>query len=156
MLQLDHAKRQETVVKAVAIGADHAGYELKDQLKAFLQAQNITVNDVGTYSADATDYADYAHVVAGLVEDRQVDYGVLICGTGIGMSMAANRHAGIRAAVCPSTEHARLGRAHNDANVLCLGARLTPASLAEEILSIFVATPFEGGRHRKRVSKLTP
>lgn len=156
MLQLDHAKRQEILVKAVAIGADHAGYALKDQLSAFLQAQNITVNDVGAKSADATDYADYAHAVAGLVEDRQVDYGVLICGTGIGMSMAANRHGGVRAAVCPSTEHARLGRAHNDANVLCLGAKLTPASLAKEILSIFFATPFEGGRHRKRVSKLTP
>ena len=156
MLQLDHAKRQAILVQAIAIGADHAGYELKDQLSAFLQAQNIKVDDIGTHSAEATDYADYAHVVAGLVEDRQVDYGVLICGTGIGMAMAANRHPGIRAAVCPSAEHARLGRAHNNANILCLGARLTPPSLAEEILSIFVATPFDGGRHRQRVSKLTP
>ena len=145
----------------IAVGSDHAGYEdppphYKPELIAHLGVKGHDVTNCGTDSSEAVDYPDVAEEVCAKVLHGEADLGVLICGTGIGMSMAANRHTGIRAAVCPSTEHARLGRAHNDANVLCLGARLTPAALAEEILSIFVATPFEGGRHQIRVSKLTP
>lgn len=152
MLYLDIENHQQTV----ALGADHAGFELKEQLKVYLQAQHFKVKDVGTHSTDSVDYTDFAHTVAALVQDRNVDYGVLVCGTGLGMAMAANRHDGVRAAVCPSSDHARLGRSHNDANVLCLGGRLTPYTLAEDIMSIFLTTPFEGGRHQRRVSKISP
>ncbi len=133
----------------IAIGADHAGFSLKEQLKAWLAAGGHRVIDHGTHSTDSVDYPDYAAAVADAVRAGGAERGVLVCGSGIGMAMAANKVAGVRAAVAGDTEVARLSRQHNDANVLALGARLTAPAQALE-----VATPFEGGRHARRVDKL--
>jgi ribose 5-phosphate isomerase B len=156
LLQLDHQDRSQTVVRSVAVGADHAGYELKEQLKRSLESRNIQVLDVGAETGEASDYPEYAHRLAQAVESGRVERGVLVCGTGIGMAMAANRHDGIRAAFCPTPEYARLSRAHNDANVLTLGGRFIPFELARSILEVFLDTPFEGGRHERRVARLNP
>jgi ribose 5-phosphate isomerase B len=136
-------------------GADHAGLELKDALAQRARSRGLEVVDLGTHDAASTDYPDFAHEVSRRVA-RGEGRGVLICGTGIGMSMAANRHPGVRAALCAEPFGARMTRRHNDANVLCLGARLTGPGLAEEIFDVFLDTPFEGGRHARRVSKIDP
>ena len=139
----------------ISIGADHAGYELKESIKKALAARGIAVDDVGTYSGDSVDYPDYAAKVATRVVSGESDRGILVCGTGIGMAMAANKIHGIRAAPAHDAASARLGREHNDANVLTLGARLTQTDLALELVRIFLDTPFEGGRHQRRVDKIT-
>jgi len=139
----------------ISIGADHAGYELKESIKQALAARGVTVDDVGTYSGDSVDYPDYAAEVAGRVVSGQSDRGILVCGTGIGMAMAANKVDGVRAAPAHDAASARLAREHNDANVLTLGARLTQTELALELVRIFLDTPFEGGRHQRRVDKIT-
>jgi len=154
LLQLDQPYDQEAVIRTIALGADHAGYALKEYIKGLLQGSDYKIEDQGAFSRDSTDYSDYASAVAQSIIEGGADLGILICGTGLGMSMAANRFKGIRAAVCPTVEHASLGRAHNNANVLCLGARFTPEELAKDILEIFLKTPFEGGRHESRVAKL--
>ncbi len=138
----------------IAIGADHAGYKAKEALKGALQKLGHTVIDLGTNSDESTDYPDYARKVAELVSRREADRGVLVCGTGIGMSMAANKVAGVRAAVVTSEETARMSRAHNDANVFCAGARVTDAATLERALKAWLETPFEGGRHERRVKKI--
>jgi ribose 5-phosphate isomerase B len=135
-------------------GSDHAGLPLKQLLVAHLRAKGIEVEDVGTHEAASTDYPDWAAPVARAVAAGQADFGLLVCGTGQGMAMAANRVPGVRAAVVADTFSARATRAHNDANVLCLGQRVVGPGLAEDILDAFLATPYEGGRHAARVAKL--
>ncbi len=140
--------------ETVAIAADHAGYELKDLLKADLEALGHDVLDLGTNSADSVDYPDFGHAVADAVTSGKAGRGVIVCGTGIGISMAANRHAGARAALCSDGLTARLSRQHNDANILALGARIIGVEAARDALREFLATAFEGGRHQRRVDKI--
>jgi len=137
-----------------AIGADHAGYEAKERVKRWLVEHGHGVDDVGTHGTASVDYPDFAGQVARKVAQGEADLGVLVCGTGIGMSMAANKVRGIRAAACAETFSARMSRRHNDANVLCLGARVLGSGLMEEILAAFVGGSFEGGRHAARVDKI--
>jgi ribose 5-phosphate isomerase B len=139
----------------IAIGSDHAGFALKEQLRDRLEKAGLEVADLGTNTPDSTDYPDYAEAVAGQVASGQADRGILVCYTGVGMSMAANKVKGIRAALCSNADQAQLARAHNDANVLTLGAKYTDYPLAGEIVDAFLATEFEGGRHGRRVGKIT-
>lgn len=139
----------------VAIGADHAGFPLKEAIKALLAGLGIEVQDVGTGSDESVDYPDFAARVAHGVADGAFDRGILVCGTGIGMAMAANKIAGVRAAPVTGIEGAKLSRLHNDANVLALGARLTATALALDIVRTFLETPFEAGRHQRRIDKIT-
>ncbi len=138
----------------IAIGSDHAGYQLKEALKRELEGSGVELEDVGTGDETSTDYPDYAERVAGRVVSGQSDRGILICGTGIGMAMAANKVRGIRAASVTDEVGARLARQHNDANVLALGGRVTPPDTAARLVRIFLDTPFEGGRHQRRVDKI--
>jgi ribose 5-phosphate isomerase B len=139
----------------IALGADHAGVALKDNLARLLDERGIPYTDFGTNSTDSVDYPDFAANVAHAVAGGDFDRGLLVCGSGIGMAIAANKVPGIRAAVATEAESARLSRSHNDANVLALGARLTPPDRAGEIVNAFLDTPFEGGRHQRRIDKLT-
>lgn len=138
----------------IAIASDHAGFELKTALVADLKAAGTPVLDLGTHSADSVDYPDFGDALARAILEGKASRGVLVCGTGIGISIAANRHKGIRAAHCRDTTDARFARLHNDANVLALGARTTGIEVAKDCLHTFLATPFEGGRHQRRVDKL--
>jgi ribose 5-phosphate isomerase B len=138
----------------VAIGADHAGFELKERLRRALEARGLEVRDHGTTSEASTDYPDFAARVAAAVAAGEAERGVLVCGTGVGMAMAANRRRGVRAVAANDLFTVGLARAHNDANVLALGARIVGAAHAEAILARFLETPFEGGRHERRVTKL--
>jgi ribose 5-phosphate isomerase B len=142
--------------EVIPIGADHAGFALKERLKAELAALGYEPLDLGTHSGDSTDYPDYAHPVAVRVERGEARRGVLLCGTGLGMSYAANRHRGVRAAVAWNPEIARLSRAHGDANVLVLPARYLSEGEGVEILRAWLKEPFEGGRHERRVTKIEP
>lgn len=138
----------------LAIGSDHAGFEYKEQIIKKLTAAGWQIADKGTYSPDSTDYPDYAHPVATMVEDGQAAAGILICGSGNGVCMTANKHQGIRAALCWNEELAALSRQHNNANVLCIPSRFISLDLAESMTDIFLSTAFEGGRHQKRVDKI--
>ena len=138
----------------IALGSDHAGFELKEQIKRKLESQDITIDDHGTHSADSCDYPDYARAVAEQVAAHQADFGILVCGTGIGMSITANKVDGIRAARVLSESDAELSREHNNANVLTLGARVTSAEEAFRIIEKWLATPAAGGRHGRRVDKI--
>ncbi len=138
----------------VAIGADHAGLRLKTLLIEELEKMGCEALDLGTNSPESVDYPDYAEAVAKALEDGEAARGILICGTGIGMGIAANRHPNIRAAVCHDVSSARLARQHNDANVLALGGRVTGDEVAKDCLRVFLNTAFEGGRHAHRVAKL--
>jgi len=140
---------------SVALGADHAGWELKEALKGWLLEGEYQVLDFGTHSPDSVDYPDYAQQVGESVAVGKVDRGVLVCGTGIGMAMAANKVAGVRAALCGDTFTARMSREHNDANVLALAGRLTDAEMGRAILKVWLETDFAGGRHARRVDKIT-
>lgn len=144
------------MAEVIPIGADHAGFALKERLKQELKKLGYEPLDLGTHSADSTDYPDYAHPVAGRVERGEARRGVLLCGTGLGMAYAANRHHGVRAAVAWSPEIARLARSHNDANVLVLPARYVSEAEGVDILRAWLDTPFEGGRHERRVEKIEP
>jgi ribose 5-phosphate isomerase B len=141
---------------SLAIAADHAGYGLKEVIKAALLDWGIPCEDLGTYSGRPADYPTFAHEVANGVVANRFSLGILICGTGLGMSMAANRHSGIRAAVCSDDFSARMARFHNDANILCLGANVVGVGLAKDIVRTFLDTPFEGGRHISRIAKIEP
>ena len=141
-------------MKRVAIGSDHAGFEAKELLRVWLVERGHPVDDVGTHGTHSVDYPDFAFEVASRVAGGEADFGVLVCGTGIGMSIAANKVAGVRAAVCTNSYSARLARAHNRANVLCLGARVCGSGHLEDILRSFLETPFEGGRHLGRIDKI--
>jgi RpiB/LacA/LacB family sugar-phosphate isomerase len=138
----------------IALGADHGGFELKEILKKYLQDHGLTIADFGTASTESTDYPDYAHAVAQCVAQRKARFGVLVCTTGIGMSIAANKVPGVRAALVGDEDTADLARRHNDANVLCLGAKQTSPSEAKRILDAFLNARFEGGRHERRVNKM--
>lgn len=144
------------MAEVIPIGADHAGFELKERLKQELQKLGYEPLDLGTHSADSTDYPDYAHPVARQVETGAAKRGILLCGTGLGMAYAANRHHGVRAAVVWTPEVAKLARAHNDSNVLVLPARFVTEADGLEILRAWLTTPFEGGRHERRVHKIEP
>jgi ribose 5-phosphate isomerase B len=139
----------------VAIGCDHGGIDLKGVIVAVLEKLGHSVNDQGCFSEESVDYPDFADAVCGLVENGSCARGILICGTGIGMSMVANRRAAIRAALCQEPYSARMSREHNDANVLCIGARVIGPGLAEEIVTTWMATEFAGGRHQRRIEKFS-
>ncbi|ACM93058.1 ribose 5-phosphate isomerase B [Nautilia profundicola AmH] len=136
------------------IGTDHAGYEIKPFVIEYLQKKGIEVEDLGTYSTDSVDYPDYAHKVAEAVLANPGTMGILICGSGIGMSLAANKHKGIRAALCHDHYTAKMARLHNNANILCFGARIVGLGVVESILDAWLDTEFEGGRHQRRVEKI--
>lgn len=138
------------------LGSDHAGLELKEKLKRSLDRLGISYEDVGTHTPDAVDYPDFAHKVAEAVSRGEAERGLLVCGSGQGMAMVANRHRGVRAALPFDEETARLSREHNDANVLALGGRVLDHDRAERILEVWLETPFAGGRHARRVSKIDP
>ncbi|MBM3411796.1 MAG: ribose 5-phosphate isomerase B [Bacteroidetes bacterium] len=138
----------------VAFGGDHAGFGYKAQLIAFLEKEGIPVLDLGPFSEDSVDYPDFAHPVAQAVESGRAACGVLICGSGNGVAITANKHAGIRAALCWEKELAQLARSHNNANILCLPARFVLIDVAIAMLVSFLETSFEGGRHEKRVQKI--
>ncbi|MGB9681538.1 MAG: ribose 5-phosphate isomerase B [bacterium] len=138
----------------LAIGSDHAGFRLKEELKSFISSLGIEIKDFGCYSEDSVDYPDIAKEVSFSVVKGESDKGILICGTGIGMSIAANKIKGIRAAVGNELLSARLAREHNNANILTLGARIIGIEVAKESVKIFIETPFLGGRHQRRVEKI--
>jgi ribose 5-phosphate isomerase B len=138
----------------VAIAADHGGYELKEMLKADLDRLGFDVLDLGTNSNDSVDYPDFGHALGQAIEDKKARFGVAICGSGIGISIAANRHANVRAALCHDSLTAKLSRQHNNANVLALGARIIGVETARDAVSAFFTTDFEGGRHQRRVDKI--
>lgn len=139
----------------IAIGSDHAGLVLKDEIAAQLRASGHQVQDFGTNSAESTDYPDYAGPVAKAVANGAADRGVLVCASGVGMSIAANKIHGIRAALGTTSDEVHFVRAHNDANVLTLGAKYTPAANAAQLVQEFLQTPFEGGRHQRRIDKIS-
>ena len=141
--------------KMIAIGCDHGGYKLKEEIVAHLKANNVDFKDFGVYEEKSVDYPDIASVVCESILSGETECGILVSGTGIGISIAANKHKGIRAAVCSDEFSAKFTRLHNDANVLCLGGRVVGPGLACELVDIFLNTGFEGGRHAQRVQKIT-
>ena len=140
--------------KPIAVGADHAGYEYKAGIIAYLEAKGFSIKDLGTYSTDSTDYPDFAHPVATAVETGEAAFGILVCGSANGVAITANKHQGIRAAICWLAEIAALARQHNNANIICLPARFVSVQEATEMVDTFLLTPFEGGRHEMRVNKI--
>lgn len=141
--------------RRIALAADHAGYDTKEAIKKFLQEQGYSqVKDFGTYSTDSVDYPDFVHPLADSVVKHEYDFGLLFCGSGNGVNISANKHAGIRSALCWEREIAELARAHNNANVCAIPARFISEELAKEIVFAFITTEFEGGRHERRVEKI--
>lgn len=140
--------------KPIAIGADHAGFEYKSMIVDLLKNKGYDVKDFGTNSTASVDYPDFAHPVAKAVADNEAGCGILVCGSGNGVAIAANKHKGIRAAVCWENEIAALARQHNDANIICIPARFVALHVAEEMVNLFLKTSFEGGRHERRVEKI--
>lgn len=138
----------------IAIGSDHAGFKLKETVKEFLKTSGIEVIDFGTHSEESADYPDFAFPVAEAVAKKEFDFGILICGTGIGMSITANKVAGIRAALCNDLFTANYSKEHNDANVLCMGGRIVGEGLAKAIVQTWLEKKFQGGRHERRVKKI--
>lgn len=139
----------------IAIAADHAGFRLKEEIKKHCTSQQRhEVIDLGTDSEESCDYSDFAHRLARMIVDKEVERGILICGSGVGMCMTANRYKGVRAAVLHEPFDAEMSRRHNDANVACLGARVTTSNKAVELLDIWFTTPFEGGRHKRRLDTI--
>ncbi|MBP7555885.1 MAG: ribose 5-phosphate isomerase B [Chitinophagaceae bacterium] len=140
--------------KPIAIGSDHAGFDYKEDLISFLEGKGLLFEDFGTHSKDSVDYPDYAHPVATAVESGNYAFGILLCGTANGVAITANKHQGIRAALCWGDEIAKLTRQHNDANIICIPARFVREGDAERMVSTFMTTGFEGGRHASRVGKI--
>lgn len=139
----------------IAIGSDHAGFAYKEKIKEFLTTQGYEVQDFGTLSTDSVDYPDFAHPTSAAVEKGEVKFGILICGSGQGVNMTANKHQGVRSALCWNTDLARLSRMHNNANVIALPARFVAVEYAIEMVDVFLNTEFEGGRHQNRVNKIS-
>jgi ribose 5-phosphate isomerase B len=139
----------------IAIGADHAGFEYKELLKKWLEKNGYPVKDFGTYNIESVDYPDFAHPVAEAIEKKEFTMGLLICGSANGVAMTANKHQGVRAAICWNEEVAEIVRHHNNANVVCIPARFVTYELAEKILDRFLHSSFEGGRHERRVNKIS-
>jgi ribose 5-phosphate isomerase B len=142
-------------IKKIAIGSDHAGYLLKEKVINFLNNKEIEVVDFGPFSEERADYPDYAHPVANAVENKEVDLGILICGSGNGINMTANKHQGIRSALCWQKDIAEMARLHNNANIIALPARYISEEVALGCVDIFISTEFEGGRHADRVDKIS-
>ena len=138
----------------IAIGCDHAGFEYKEEIKEYLNEKVAELKDFGTFSAERADYPDFAHQVAKGVETEEFDYGILVCGSGNGVNITANKHKGVRSALCWTAEIAELARLHNNANVVAIPARFISIEEAKAIVDIFLATDFEGGRHSERVNKI--
>lgn len=141
--------------KPVAIGGDHAGFKYKEDVISFLEGKGLAFKDFGPYSADSVDYPDFAHPVASAVEKGEAAFGILICGSGNGVAITANKHQGIRAALCWGEELAKLAREHNNANIICIPARFVRESDVEKMVNVFLNTAFEGGRHATRVNKIS-
>lgn len=147
----------ETLVentKPIAIGSDHAGFEMKEFIISYLEGKELKFKDFGAFSKESADYPDFAHPVAEAVESGVFSCGILLCGSGNGVCITANKHQNIRAALCWDDEIAALARKHNDANILCIPARFVSESVAEEMVDVFLNTAFEGGRHQNRVNKI--
>jgi ribose 5-phosphate isomerase B len=142
------------ITKPIAIGCDHAGFDCKEDLISFLEGEKMVFKDFGCYSKDSVDYPDFAHPVARAVESGEAAFGILLCGSANGVAITANKHAGIRAAICWGEELAELARKHNDANIICIPARFVRDGDAEKMLDTFMNTAFEGGRHLNRVAKI--
>ncbi|MBC7937730.1 MAG: ribose 5-phosphate isomerase B [Rhizobacter sp.] len=140
--------------KPIAIGCDHAGFDCKEDLISFLEGEKMTFKDFGTYNKDSVDYPDFAHPVATAVENGEAGFGILLCGSANGVAITANKHPGVRAAICWGEELAELARKHNNANIICIPARFVRDGDAEKMLDIFMNTEFEGGRHEGRVKKI--
>jgi len=140
--------------KPIAVGSDHAGFELKEDVFSYLEGKGLPFKDFGTHSAESTDYPDYAHPVADAVEKGEAAFGILICGSANGVAITANKHQGVRAAICWGEELAMLARQHNNANIICIPARFVREGDADRMVQLFIETPFEGGRHEKRVNKI--
>lgn len=140
--------------KPVAIGSDHAGYDFKEELISLLEAKDLSYKDFGTHSKDSVDYPDFAHPVANAVEKGEASFGILLCGSANGVAITANKHKGIRAAICWGEELAKLAREHNNANILCIPSRFVREGDAEKMVQLFINTPFAGGRHQRRVEKI--
>jgi ribose 5-phosphate isomerase B len=140
--------------KPIAIGSDHAGFEYKEDLISFLEGRGYAYKDFGTHSKDSADYPDYAHPVAHSVESGEAAFGILVCGSGNGVAITANKHQFVRAAICWGEELAKLAREHNNANILCIPSRFVREGDAEKMVAMFMSTAFEGGRHEKRVDKI--
>ena len=138
----------------VAIGCDHAGFEYKEDIISFLEGKDVSYKDFGTWSPESVDYPDFAHAVACSVENKEAAFGILLCGSANGVSITANKHQGIRAAVCWGEELAELARKHNDANIICIPSRFVREGDVERMVNIFMHTIFEGGRHQNRVNKI--
>ena len=141
-------------IKRVLLASDHAGFKLKDKIKRFLIKKGNTVLDLGTKNTNSVDYPDYAHLLSKKMKNNKSQFGILICGSGIGMDMAANKHKNIRAALCYNVRSAKLSRKHNNANVMTVGSRLTKKNVALKCVNIFLKTSFDGGRHLRRIKKI--
>lgn len=141
-------------IKSIAIGSDHAGFEYKQNIVNWLTKQNLTLQDFGTFDTTPVDYPDFAHLVAQAVENKETSVGILLCGSGNGVAITANKHKNIRAALCWTEEIAKLSRQHNNANIICIPARFVDITTAQRMIALFLQTPFEGGRHQKRVDKI--
>lgn len=139
----------------LGIAADHGGYDLKEQIKQHIEAKGIEIIDYGTHSLESVDYPDYAYKLTTAVLSKEVDLGIAICGTGVGISIACNKVEGIRAAHCTDSFTARATRQHNDANIICLGGRITGIEIAKDIIDNFLGSSFDGGRHQNRINKIT-
>jgi ribose 5-phosphate isomerase B len=142
------------MAKPIAIGSDHAGFEYKEDLISFLEAKGLLFHDFGTHNSESVDYPDFAHPVSQAVEQGEASFGILLCGSGNGVAITANKHQGIRAALCWGEEIAKLAREHNNANIICIPARFVREGDAEKMVEIFLKTPYEGGRHERRVEKI--
>ena len=142
------------MTKQLGVASDHAGLDLKRALVTELEKRGVVVREFGTNTSDSCDYPDFAHAVGRAIERGEIERAILVCGTGVGMSIAANRHAAVRAVVCSEPLSARMSRQHNDANVLCIGARIVDAGTAIDIVDAFLGATFEGGRHATRITKI--
>ena len=143
-----------SIFKKICISSDHAGFKLKESIKDFLINKNISIIDLGPMNENSVDYPDYAKKVSNRIKSKRSDIGILVCGSGTGMAMSANKIKGIRAAVCYNLKSTRLSRQHNDANIIAIGSRLTKKNTALQLVSVFLGTKFEGGRHLRRVKKI--
>ena len=141
-------------IKKIVLASDHAGFKLKENIKFYLRKKMNKVIDLGTNSTDSVDYPDYEHLLSKKMKKNNNQFGILVCGTGIGMDITANRHKNIRAALCYNVKSAKLSREHNNANVITLGARLTKKKVALKCINVFLNTDFKGGRHLKRIKKI--
>ena len=148
------ARYRKIKSEKVILASDHAGFKLKEEIKKFLIKKKKKVMDLGTKETSSVDYPDYAHLLSKKMKKSKNQFGILICGTGIGMSMVANKHKNIRAALCYNTKSTKLSRQHNNANVMTIGARLTKKNIALKCVSTFLRTDFDGGRHLRRIKKI--